>query len=114
MTSKPSTLLLVFATAATLMACEKSTKDAQADAIRDTSAAAGSDMDDRADAVEEQGKAMGEAAENRAEAGAEAIRENADAVRARGEQQADAVDAGTRGATTSTDRLTTTTTPDPK
>jgi len=114
MTSRPSTMLLIFASAITLMACEKSTKDAQADAIRDTSEAAGSDIDDRADAVEDQAKAMGDATREQGEAGADAMRERADAVRARGEQKADAVEAGTVGATTSTDRLTTTTAPDPR
>lgn len=114
MTSRPSALLLVFACAITLAACEKSTKDAQADAMRDTSAAAGADIDEKADAVEDQGEAVGQAAEKQAEARADAMRERADNVRARGERKADAVESGTAGATTKTDQLTTTTKPDPK
>jgi hypothetical protein len=43
------------------------------------------------------------------------MREGADAVRDRGENKADAIEAGTVGATTKTDQLTTTTKPtDPK
>jgi len=114
MTSRPTTMLIAVACAITLTACDKSTKDSQADAVRDTSDAAGSDIDDKADAVEETGKAMGEATEKRADDTADAMREDADAVRERGERQADAVEAGTVGATTKTDRLTTTTQPDPK
>ncbi len=114
MTSRSSTLLLVLACAVSLTACEKSTKDAQADAIRDTSKAAGADIDQQAEGIEDEGKAAGDAATAQAESTAEALRDKADAVRARGERQADAVDAGTTGATTKTDKLTTTTKPDPK
>ena len=114
MISSPSAFLLVFVCAFTLAACDKSTKDAQADALRDTSAAAGADIDENAEAVEEQGKAMSNATETEAKATADAMRKQADAVRARGEMQADALEAGKIGATTKTDQLTTTTAPDPK
>jgi uncharacterized membrane protein YqiK len=84
----------------TLAACEKKTTDAQADAVRDTSDAAAADIDNKADVVE-----------NKGEANADAMREGADAVRDRGETKADAIEAGTVGATTKTDQLTTTTQP---
>ncbi|WP_164156446.1 hypothetical protein [Sandarakinorhabdus rubra] len=114
MTTRHYAVLIALASAITLTACEKSTKDAQADAVRDTSDAAGADIDRRADAVLDRGEAMGNAAEKQAEAGADAMRETADDVRDRGERQADAVEAGTSGATTRTDRITTTTQPDPQ
>ena len=100
MQSKPIPLLLLVAAAMTLAACEKKTADAQADAVRDTSAAAASDMDNKADAVEDRGEAVGDS-----------MRDKADAVRDRGEAKADAIEAGTVGATTKTDTMTTTTKP---
>lgn len=97
---KPTPLLLLVAATMTLAACEKKTTDAQADAVRDTSAAAAADIDNKADGVEDKG-----------EANADAMREGADAVRDRGENKADAIEDGTVGATTKTDQLTTTTQP---
>jgi hypothetical protein len=94
-----------------LVACEKKTTDAQADAVRDTSQAAASSMESSADAIEDRGEVMGDAATNNAEATADGIRDRADAVKERGEKQADAIEAGTIGATTKTDTLTTTTVP---
>lgn len=97
---KPTPLLLLVAAGLTLAACEQKTTDAQADAVRNTSDAAASDMENKAERVEDRG-----------EANADAMRESADAVRDRGENKADAIEAGTVGATTKTDQLTTTTQP---
>lgn len=97
---KSTPLLLLVACAMTLAACEKKTTDAQADAVRDTSAAAASDIENKADVVENKGEANGDA-----------MRDNADAVRDRGEAQADAIESGKMGATTKTDQMTTTTQP---
>lgn len=100
----PTPLLLLVAAAMSLAACEKKTTDAQADAVRDTSDAAASDMENKADRAEDRG-----------EANADAMREGADAMRDRGENKADAIEDGTVGATTKTDQVTTTTKPtDPK
>jgi hypothetical protein len=106
---KATPLLLVLACAMTLAACEKKTKDAQADAVRDTSAAAGAEMDKKADAVADQGEAASDAMQKQADKGADAIHDKADAVRDRGERQADAIESGKMGATTKTDQITTTT-----
>lgn len=109
MTLKPLSLLLIAACALSLTACEKKTRDAQADAVRDTSDAAAADIDNKAETVEDQGQAMGNAADSEADV----MRKQADAVRDRGERKADAIEDGTVGATTKTDQLTTTTKPKP-
>ena len=93
-------LLLVIAATVSLAACEKKVTDAQADAVRSTSDAAAADIDNKADVAETKGEATGDA-----------IRDSADAVRDKGEAKADAIEAGTEGATTKTDTLTTTTKP---
>ncbi|MEI6417444.1 MAG: hypothetical protein WCO82_00105 [Sphingomonadales bacterium] len=111
---KATPLLLIMACALTLAACEKKTKDAQADAVRDTSAAAGAEMDKKADAVSDQGEVTGDAIQKQADQGADAMHEKADAVRDRGERQADAIESGKIGATTKTDQITTTTKPTKK
>jgi hypothetical protein len=109
MSMKVTPLLLIMACALTLAACEKKTKDAQADAVRDTSAAAAAEIDKKADAVSDQGEAASDAMQKQADKGADALHEKADAVRDRGKSQADAIDAGKIGATTKTDQITTTT-----
>ncbi len=109
-----SPLLLVLVAGVSLAACDKKTTDSQADAVRDTSDAAASDIDNKADAVEDAGEAMGARTENQADANADAMRNQADAVRDRGERKADAIEEGKIGATTKTDTMTTTTVPDPK
>jgi hypothetical protein len=106
-----STILVVGVAGLVLTACEKKVTDAQADAVRDTSQAAASNMEATADSVENKGEAMGEAAADSAEASADAMRDNADAVKDRGEAKADAIEDGKIGATTKTDTLTTTTVP---
>ncbi|MGL6043534.1 MAG: hypothetical protein ACRC1J_06375 [Sandaracinobacteroides sp.] len=105
------TLLVIGVAGLGLAACEKKATDAQADAVRDTSQAAATNMENTADAVEEKGEAMGAATQNNAEASADAMRERAEGVEERGERQADAIEDGTTGATTRTDTMTTTTAP---
>jgi hypothetical protein len=114
MTNKPMFLLLIAACTLTLNACDKKTRDAQADAVRDTNDAAAADIDSKADAVEKQGDDMGKAIEGEADAGADAMRKQADDVRASGERKADAIEDGKTGATTKTDTMTTTTQPKPR
>lgn len=106
-----STILIIGVAGLALVACEKKTTDAQADAVRDTSQAAASSMESSADTMENNGAVMGEAAADNAEASADAMRDQADAVKDRGEAKADAIEDGMIGATTKTDTLTTTTVP---
>jgi hypothetical protein len=109
-----SSLLLVCVASVSLAACDKKTSDAQADAVRDTTQAAASDIEGKADAVEDQGKLDGNAVENSAEAAADKMRDKADTIKGVGEQKADAIEAGKMGATTKTDTMTTTTVPTKK
>jgi hypothetical protein len=97
-----------------LAGCQKSTTDAQADAVRDTTKAEASSMDTKADAVADQGSAVGGATEDNAKAAADAMHDNADAIKKEGEAKADAIESGTIGATTKTDSATTTTEPTKK
>lgn len=104
MTSKTTSLLIAIAAAATLAACDNNkVKDAQADAVRDTTDAAASNMENKADAMEKSGEATGEN-----------MRDKADAMRDNAENKADAIEAGKIGATTKTDTTTTTTAPEPR
>lgn len=91
----PSSSLLVLVACVSLAACDKKVADSQADAVRNTSDAAATDI------------------ENKAEAAVDATKDQADAIRDRGEKKADAIEAGTVGATTKTDTMTTTTEPKP-
>lgn len=105
------TPMILMAAALTLAGCEKSTADAQADAVRDSTSATATNMENKADSVEKTGEVAGQVTENKAEANADAIRDQADAVKDAGETKADAIEAGTAGATTTTDTMTTTTAP---
>jgi len=108
---KTSLTLTILAATLALAGCNKSTKDAQADAVRDTTSAAASDMESQADGVENQAAAIGGTTENSTVATADAMRDSADTMRKEGEAKADAVEAGTMGATTTTDSASTTTLP---
>lgn len=103
--------IAILAAGLVLVGCEKSTTDAQADAVRNTTEAAASSIDNKADAVENSGEAMGAATEDQAKATADAIRNDAEAIKDTGEAKADAIESGKIGATTQTDTLTTTTSP---
>jgi len=102
-------LLLVLGAGVSLAACQKSTKDAQADAVRDTSEAAAASIDKSATAVEDKGAAMSKAVEANATATADAMHNQADAIKSNAETKADAIEAGTLGAKTSTGDTTPTT-----
>jgi hypothetical protein len=106
--------LLILAAGLALAGCQKSTTDAQADAVRDTTKAEASSMETRADVVENNGAAVGAATEDNAKAAADAMRDDAKAVKDTGEVKADAIEAGKIGATTKTDTSTTTTEPTKK
>jgi hypothetical protein len=107
MTFKFAPTIMILVAGLSLAACNKSTPDAQADAVRDTTAAAANSVDASADAVEKQG----EVAADQADVKADAMRDNADAMKNTAETKADAIEAGDLGATTATDTTVTTTTP---
>lgn len=106
--------MLILVAGLSLAACNKSTADKQADAVRDTTGAAASSMNAQADVVENKGEAAGAAAADNAAATADSMRNSADAMKDTGEKKADAIEAGKMGATTSTDSTTTTTVPTKK
>jgi hypothetical protein len=114
MTPRFTPILLLLAAGVSLAACNKSTTDAQADAVRETSNAAAASIDQEAAMVEDKGEAMGKAAEANADETADAMRNKADAIKTEAETKADAIEAGTLGATTSTGDTTTTTVPTKK
>jgi hypothetical protein len=106
--------LVILAAGLALAGCNKSTTDAQADAVRDTTKAEAASIESKADVVENNGEAMGSATEDNARATADAMRNSADAVKDTGEAKADAIEAGEIGATTKTENATTTTVPTKK
>lgn len=103
--------MLILAAGLSLAACNKSPKDAQADAVRDTTKAEAANIEQKADVVENQGEAVGGVTEDAAAATADAMRNKADAVTNTGEMKADAIEDGKMGAVTKTDSGTTTTAP---
>ena len=82
--------MLILAAGLSLAACNKSTTDAQADAVRATTDAEAANVEAKADVVENQGEAVGGVTEDKAEATADAMREGADATKDAGEMKADA------------------------
>ena len=103
--------MLVLAAGLSLAACNKSTADHQADAVRDTTKAEAANIEQKADVVENHGDAMGGVASDHADATADAMRDHADAVKNAGEKKADAIEDGKMGATTTTNTGVTTTAP---
>lgn len=106
--------MLILVAGLSLAACNKSTADKQAEAVRDTTGAAASSMEAQADVVENKGEAVGAATADNAEAAADSMRNQADAMKETGEKKADAIEDGKIGATTATDTTVTTTVPTKK
>ena len=99
--STPAVIALVAGLA--LAGCNKSPKEAQADAVRNNADAMANQVDKQADAVEKQGDATAAAATDAAGNQADAMHNQADIMKDNAEKKADDIEAGKATSTTAPD-----------